>query len=92
MNKMTFFRQIKSCKFTDYPKMNKRDLINLLQKLGYKVWGKPRTKSDNDSKYQCYRKGNSYAWIGNMYLERSNRGFALDYPYQLVEKIQTFLL
>jgi hypothetical protein len=63
----------------------------LLIKSGFNVWGKRKPRPGNGSFYQCYRKGNLYIWLGEMYIERSDNIFALDYPYEGFEATKTFI-
>ena len=51
-----------------------------IKRAGWKKCGQPRSKPGNDSKYQCYRKGNEYLWLGNYYCELPTvAGHAIDY-------------
>ena len=58
--------------------MTRQAVVKIAKKLGWKPWGKMRPYK-NGSKYQCFRRGKYYAWIGNYFVEVSTSFFAADY-------------
>lgn len=54
-------------------------MVHLLIERGWMPWGKPRRRPRNGSVYQCYRRGNEYAWLGSWFVERSSELVAHDY-------------
>lgn len=66
------------------PAIKKRkELVEFALQNGWKVWGRFR-RYDNSS-YQCFRRGNEYAWIGWRFLEHSNYGHAIDFVLDMSE-------
>jgi hypothetical protein len=72
--------------------MTKERALRLAQILGWKLWGKPHTRSPgNDSKYQCCRRGNRYIWIGNYFIERDDEIVAHDYVNSTVKSTRDII-
>jgi hypothetical protein len=70
--------------------MTRQMVVSLAKELGWKPWGKMRPYT-NGSKYQCFRRGKTYAWIGNRYVEKSTREDAQDYVGDRVSVTRAFL-
>jgi hypothetical protein len=71
--------------------LDKQAVERLLEQLGFKKWGRNKARPGNGSKYQCFRRGDLYVWLGEMYVERSDRALALDYPYRGMDATKAFL-
>lgn len=72
--------------------MNRDQCIKLAQELGWKLWGKPHTRSPgNDSKYQCFRRGNRYLWVGSYFIERDDEVIAHDYVNSTPESTRSIV-
>lgn len=69
--------------------MFRHQVVVIAKKQGWKAWGKFRLYIH--SYYQCFRKGNEYAWIGWRYVERSDRVIALDFKRALPEDVIVYL-
>jgi hypothetical protein len=63
--------------------ISRESIVTYAMSRGWKPWGNLR---DYDgSSYQCFRRGNKYAWIGLVYVEHCDygRAFAFINPYEL---------
>jgi hypothetical protein len=70
--------------------MTRRAVVNMAKGLGWKPWGKLRPYK-NGSKYQCFRRGKYYAWIGNFFIESNCSMFAQDFVNYPPERVRLFL-
>lgn len=57
--------------------MTRDEIVAAAKQAGWTVWG--RLRRYDHSSYQCFRRGNDYAWIGLRYVERSGYGTAEDF-------------
>lgn len=64
--------------------MTKQEVAEILMQDGWAVWSKDKPRQ-NGSRYQTYRKGNCYVWLGNRYIEHSSKPFAVDYVIEKQE-------
>ena len=71
--------------------MDRIEVVKLVKKMGWKPWGKPRALPGNDSKYQCFRRGNHYSWVGSRYAEIDTNGTALDYVHPSTTPLEIYL-
>lgn len=71
--------------------MTRQEVVKLAKELGWKPWGKMRSRPYNGSKYQCFRRGNFYAWIGNYFVEVVTCLFAHDYVNDPPKETRKFL-
>jgi hypothetical protein len=70
--------------------MTRRAVVKLAKRLGWKPWGTFRPYA-NGSKYQCFRRGKYYAWIGNYFVETNIQGFAQDFVNYTPERVRLYL-
>ena len=59
---------------------NYHQVFKMAEDLGWYKWGS-WTTSSNGSHYQCFRRGNDYAWIGCSYIERRTEPMALPFMF-----------
>ena len=59
---------------------NYHQVFKMAEDLGWKKWGGWRFSS-NGSYYQCFRRGNDYAWIGVSFIERRTEPVALPFMF-----------
>jgi hypothetical protein len=69
--------------------MIRADVVKFIDSQGWKIWGKFRMYGD--SHYQCFRKGNNYLWLGNYFLEKSDKPLALDFVNSNKKTVCKFL-
>jgi len=70
--------------------MTRDKVVKLAAKFGWKVWGKLRPYK-NGSKYQCFRRGNNYVWIGNRFVESSIEPIAVDFILESAKEVRGLL-
>jgi hypothetical protein len=61
--------------------MKRKELIEFALQNGWKVWG--RFRRYGSSSYQCFRRGNKYAWIGWRFVEHTDYGIAVDFALDM---------
>jgi len=69
--------------------MKRKEVIRLAESLGWKAWGKLRKY--RGSSYQCFRRGNDYAWIGLWFVERSCEPIAQNFIIRSQKEVRKFL-
>lgn len=63
--------------------MTREQVVDLAKSLNWREWGKLRKK--HGSSYQCFRKGNTYCWIGLRFIEHQDAPIAVDFSTSPVE-------
>ena len=59
------------------PQVARERLVRFAHRKGWRVWGGLRLYGG--SRYQAFRKGNQYCWIGLRFIEKTGRGIAIDF-------------
>lgn len=68
---------------------DRHKVIEIAKAEGWKPWG--TLKLYGKSSYQCFRRGNEYAWIGLAYVESAAWAHALYFPVTSKAEISRFL-
>ena len=73
-------------------KKDREEMFRLAKKYGWKKWGTYTKRMTGHSFYQCFRKGNRYIWIGDMFIEHPLYPHSLQYHIATLQEKKKFLI
>lgn len=65
------------------PQIARERLVRFAHRSGWRAWGELRLRAG--SRYQAFRKGNQYCWIGLRFIEKADHNIAIDFVLDMPE-------